>query len=52
MGSSTAAVAAGGRAINAAYPLMDVVLLAGLAGFFMSAAWRTPAFLLLVASVV
>jgi signal transduction histidine kinase len=31
---------------------MDVVLLAGLAGFFVTAAWRTPAFLLLVASVV
>ena len=31
---------------------MDVVLLAGLAGFFVTAAWRTPAFLLLVTSVV
>ena len=40
------------RAINAAYPSMDVVLLAGLAGFFVTAAWRTPAFLLLVTSVV
>jgi signal transduction histidine kinase len=41
-----------GRAVNAAYPLMDVVLLAGFAGFFVTAAWRTPAFLLLVTSVV
>jgi signal transduction histidine kinase len=39
------------RAVTAAYPTMDVVLLAGLAGFFVTAAWRTPAFLLLVASV-
>jgi signal transduction histidine kinase len=40
------------RAVNAAYPMMDVVLLAGLAGFFVTAAWRTPAFLLLVTSIV
>jgi signal transduction histidine kinase len=40
------------RAVTAAYPTMDVVLLAGLAGFFVTAAWRTPAFLLLVASIV
>jgi signal transduction histidine kinase len=40
------------RAIDAAYPSMDVVLLAGLAGFFVTAAWRTPAFLLLVTSIV
>jgi signal transduction histidine kinase len=39
-------------AVNAAYPLMDLVLLAGLAGFFVTAAWRTPAFSLLVGSVV
>ena len=38
-------------AVNAAYPLMDLVLLAGLAGFFVTAAWRTPAFWLLTASV-
>ena len=37
--------------VAAAYPLMDIVLLAGLAGFFVSAAWRTPAFMLLVASI-
>jgi signal transduction histidine kinase len=40
------------RAVNAAYPSMDVILLAGLAGFFVTAAWRTPAFLLLLTSVV
>jgi signal transduction histidine kinase len=39
------------RAVAAAYPLMDIVLLAGLAGFFVSAAWRTPSFMLLVASI-
>jgi signal transduction histidine kinase len=39
------------RAVDAAYPSMDIVLLAGLAGFFVTAAWRTPAFLLLVASI-
>ncbi len=42
----------GERAVSAAYPTMDIVLLAGLAGFFVTAAWRTPAFLLLVAGVV
>jgi signal transduction histidine kinase len=40
------------RAVTAAYPLMDIVLLAGLAGFFASGAWRAPSFLLLVASIV
>jgi signal transduction histidine kinase len=40
------------RAVAAAYPMMDVVLFAALAGFFTTAAWRTPAFLLLVAGVV
>jgi signal transduction histidine kinase len=39
------------RAVGAAYPGMDVILLAGLAGFFVTAAWRSPAFVLLVASV-
>ena len=39
------------RAVNAGYPSMDIVLLAGLAGFFVTAAWRTPSFLLLVASI-
>ena len=42
---------AGERAVSAAYPLMDVLLLAGFAGFFVTAAWRTPAFLLLVGSI-
>jgi len=42
---------AGARAVTAAYPSMDVLLLAGFAGFFVTAAWRTPAFLLLVASL-
>ena len=49
--SSTAAAPARERAVNAGYPSMDIVLLAGLAGFFVTAAWRTPAFLLLVASI-
>jgi signal transduction histidine kinase len=40
------------RVVSSAYPLMDIVLLAGLAGFFVSGAWRTPSFLLLVASIV
>ncbi len=40
------------RAVSAAYPSMDALLLAALAGFFVTAAWRTPAFLLLVAGVV
>jgi hypothetical protein len=39
------------RAVNEAYPGMDVLLLAGLAGFFVTAAWRTPAFVLLVLSL-
>jgi len=39
-------------AVNAAYPLMDLILLAGLAGFFVTAAWRTPPFWLLATSVV
>jgi signal transduction histidine kinase len=40
------------RAVTALYPSMDVLLLAGLAGFFVTAAWRTPAFLLLVGALV
>jgi signal transduction histidine kinase len=39
------------RVVSAAYPLMDLVLLAGLTGFFVTAAWRTPAFFLLGAAV-
>jgi signal transduction histidine kinase len=42
---------AGERAVVAAYPGMDVLLLAGLAGFLVTAAWRRPAYVLLVASV-
>jgi signal transduction histidine kinase len=37
------------RIVDATFPAGDGVLLAGFAGFFVSAAWRTPAFLLLVA---
>ena len=37
--------------VSAAYPIADIALLAGLAGFFVSAAWRAPSFFLLVASV-
>lgn len=39
------------RAVNMAYPGMDVLLLAGLAGFFVTAAWRTPSFVMLVLSL-
>jgi signal transduction histidine kinase len=39
------------RVVDSAYPLMDVLLLASLAGFFITAAWRTPAFVLLVGSL-
>ncbi|HKU57997.1 MAG TPA: hypothetical protein VJP39_00210, partial [Gaiellaceae bacterium] len=39
------------RAVATAYPAMDVLLLAGLAGFFVTAAWRTPAFVMLVLSL-
>jgi signal transduction histidine kinase len=46
-GGSTAEHIVGGL-----YPAMDVVLLGGFTGFFVSAAWRTPAFRLLVAGVL
>ncbi len=39
------------RVVDALYPGMGVVLLAGLAGFFVSPAWRTPSFLFLGAGV-
>jgi signal transduction histidine kinase len=39
------------RVVSALYPVMDIVLLACLAGFFVTAAWRTASFTLLVASV-
>ncbi|MGH3049114.1 MAG: sensor histidine kinase [Gaiellaceae bacterium] len=42
----------GARAINATYPLGDLVLLAGFAGLFVSPAWRKPSFWFLVAAVV
>lgn len=42
----------GYRVVSVLYPLMDVVLLAGLAGFFVTASWRAPAYFLLVTSVV
>jgi len=40
-----------GQVVAGLYPAMDVVLLAGFAGFFVSPAWRTPSFGLLSASV-
>jgi signal transduction histidine kinase len=39
------------RVVDALYPGMGVVLLAGLAGFFVSPAWRAPSFLFLGAGV-
>ena len=38
--------------VGALYPAMDVVLLAGFAGFFVSPAWRTPAFRYLIGAVL
>jgi signal transduction histidine kinase len=38
--------------VGGLYPAMDVVLLGGFAGFFVSPAWRTPSFRLLFAAVV
>jgi signal transduction histidine kinase len=38
--------------VSGLYPAMDIVLLAGFAGFFVSPAWRTPAFRYLVGAVV
>jgi signal transduction histidine kinase len=42
----------GERATNATYPAGDLVLLAGFTGFFVSPAWRKPAFWFLVGAVV
>jgi len=42
----------GTRAVAAAYPVGDLVLLAGCAGLFVSPAWRKPSFWLLVGAVV
>jgi signal transduction histidine kinase len=39
------------RSVNVAYTGSDVVLLAGFAGFFVSAAWRKPSFILLIVGV-
>ena len=41
----------GDRVVNALYPAMDVVLLAGFAGFCVSPAWRTQAFRFLAAGL-
>ncbi|MHB8469651.1 MAG: sensor histidine kinase [Gaiellaceae bacterium] len=40
------------RIVYGLYPAMDVVLLAGFTGFFVSPAWRTPAFRFLAAGAV
>jgi signal transduction histidine kinase len=37
--------------VASAYPVMDIVLLGGFAGFFLSPAWRTPVFWLLLGAV-
>ena len=37
--------------VLAAYPTMDIVLLGGFAGFFVSPAWRTPSFRFLLGAV-
>ena len=39
----------GQKIVYGLYPAMDIVLLGGYAGFFVSPAWRTPAFMLLIA---
>ena len=51
---SPAIRAAGGtgeQVVDALYPAMDILLLAGLAGFFVSPAWRTPSFRLVGAGI-
>ena len=42
----------GAKIVYGLYPAMDIVLLGGFASFFGSPAWRTPAFMLLVAGFV
>jgi signal transduction histidine kinase len=42
----------GQKIVYGLYPAMDIVLLGGYASFFVSPAWRTPAFMLLVAGFV
>jgi signal transduction histidine kinase len=44
--------AASAKAVALAYPAMDVVLLSGLAVFFLSPAWRTASYRFLFASIV
>ncbi len=39
------------RIVSTLYPAMDVVLLAGFVGFFVSPAWRTASFRLLLAAI-
>ena len=39
------------RIVSGLYPAMDIVLLAGFVGFFVSPAWRTASFRLLLAAV-
>jgi signal transduction histidine kinase len=41
----------GARIVNGLYPAMDIVLLAGFVGFFVSPAWRTTSFRYLLAAV-
>jgi signal transduction histidine kinase len=46
-----AAGGTGEQIVDGLYPAMDVLLLAGLAGFFVSPVWRTPSFRLIGAGV-
>ena len=46
-----AAGGTGERVVDGLYPAMDILLLAGLAGFFVSPAWRTPSFRLVGAGI-
>jgi len=41
----------GQRVVYGLYPAMDIVLLSGFVGFFVSPAWRTPAFRFLLGAV-
>ncbi|HEV7133430.1 MAG TPA: HAMP domain-containing sensor histidine kinase [Gaiellaceae bacterium] len=41
----------GARIVYGLYPAMDVVVLSGFVGFFISPAWRTPSFRLLLGAV-
>jgi len=46
-----AAGGTGEQIVDGLYPAMDILLLSGLAGFFVSPAWRTPSFRLLGAGI-